>query len=174
MKIKIATYSPELAQFIDYNRMRYNTQELCKLIEIHFNKKITPKTLRKYFYRHNIDFKKMTNQRQNCTIKHEIGHESNPDKNGLIRVKINEKQWVYKQRYIYEQHYGKIPKGYKVIFLNGDKTDFRIENLAAVPYKDVLYIYGQDLASTKPEMTKLALSVAKLRNKTIEIEKELK
>jgi hypothetical protein len=88
----------------------------------------------------------------------------------LVRIKINDKQWVYKQRYIYEQHYGKIPKGYKVIFLNGDKTDYDINNLAIAPYKDVLYIYGNNLNSCDREITKLGLGVARLANKIKEKE----
>lgn len=168
--MKINGYTDEMVSYIEKNRFKLNVNQMCKSLKINFNKDITPKALRKYYYRHNLDFKKMTIQRQNCTIKHPIGTESNPDKNGLVRIKINDKQWVYKQRYIYEQHYGKIPKGYKVIFLNGDKTDYDINNLAIAPYKDVLYIYGNNLNSCDREITKLGLGVARLANKIKEKE----
>ena len=163
-------YSEELVQFIEKYRLKNTIAELSKMIEEKFSKKITTKALRKYFYRHNLDYKKELCRRWNCIIAHPIGTESEPDKNGLIRVKINEKQWIYKQRYIYEQHYGAIPEGYKVVFLNGDKTDYRIENLAIAPSKDVLTIYGQGLSSKNPEATKLGLQVARLINKTKELE----
>lgn len=163
-------YSEELVQFIEEYRLENTIAELSKMIEDKFSKKITTKALRKYFYRHNLDYKKELCRRWNCIIAHPIGTESEPDKNGLVRVKINEKQWVYKQRYIYEQHYGAIPDGYKVVFLNGDKTDYRIENLAIAPSKDVLTIYGQGLSSKNPEATKLGLQVARLINKTKELE----
>lgn len=164
-------YSEELVKFIEKYRLKNTIAELSKMIEDKFSKKITKKALRKYFYRHNLDYKKELCRRWNCIIAHPIGTESEPDKNGLVRVKINEKQWVYKQRYIYEQHYGAIPDGYKVVFLNGDKTDYRIENLAVAPSKDVLTIYGQGLSSKNPEATKLGLQVARLINKTKELEK---
>ena len=162
--MKNSGYTDEMVGYIEKNRFQLNVNQMCKSLKINFNKDVTPKALRKYYYRHNLDFKKMVLQRQNCTIKHPIGTESNPDKNGLVRIKINDKQWVYKQRYIYEQHYGKIPKGYKVIFLNGDKTDYDINNLAIAPYKDVLYIYGKNLNSCDRELTKLSLGVARLAN----------
>ena len=161
-------YSEEIVEYIENNRMKLNTRQMCKSLAINFDKKITEKTLRKYYYRHNLDFKKQTTQRQNCTIKHPIGTESKPDKNGLVRIKINDKQWVYKARYIYEQHYGKIPKGYKVVFLNGDKTDYDISNLAIARGKDILYAYSKELTSTDKEITKLGLSVAQLKNKIVE------
>ena len=50
-------YSEELVQFIECNRLKYKISELCKMIEKKFNKKITEKALRKYFYRHNLDYK---------------------------------------------------------------------------------------------------------------------
>lgn len=161
-------YSEELVDFIEQNRLKYNINKLCEMIHNQFGKDITPKVLRKYFYRHNLDYKKQLCRRWNSTNAKPIGFESPPDKNGLVRIKINEKQWVYKQRYIYEQHYGKIPKDHKVVFLNGDKTDYRIENLAIAPNKEVLYIYGQELNSSNAEITKLGLQVAKLQNKILE------
>lgn len=36
-------------------------------------------------------------------------------------------------RQIWEQHRGPIPKGWLIYFLNGDKSDVRLENLAAIP-----------------------------------------
>lgn len=161
-------YSEELVQFIEDNRMKHNINKLCEMIHEEFGKEITTKTLRKYYHRHNLDYKKIVYQKWTCTNAKPVGTESPPDKNGLVRVKINSKQWVYKQRYIYEQHYGKIPKGYKVVFLNGDKTDYRIENLTIAPSKDVLLVYGQELNSSNAEATKLGLQVARLINKAKE------
>ena len=88
-------YSEELVDFIEQNRLKYNINKLCEMIHNKFGKDITPKVLRKYFYRHNLDYKKQLCRRWNNTNAKPIGFESPPDKNGLVRVKINEKQWVY-------------------------------------------------------------------------------
>ena len=165
------TYSDELIQFIEENRLKNNINKLCEMIYEKFDKKITTKALRKYFYRHNLKYKKQLCRNWNCTHSKPIGTESEPDKNGLIRIKVTEKQWVYKQRYVYEQNYGKIPKGYKVIFLNGDKNDFDPKNLAIAPRKDVLLVYSRDLTTKDRETTKLGLKVARLINRTKELEK---
>lgn len=162
-------YDEELKQFIENNRLKYNINKLCEMIYDEFNKKITTKALRKYFYRHNLKYKKQLCRRWNCTHSKPIGSESNPDKNGLIRIKVTDKQWMYKQRYIYEQHFGKIPKGYRVVFLNGDNTDFSIENLAIAKNNDVIVMYSNELNSKNRDATKLGLEVAKLKNKIKEV-----
>lgn len=38
-----------------------------------------------------------------------------------------------KHREVWQEAHGKIPKGFVVHALNGDKRDVRLENLAAVP-----------------------------------------
>jgi len=38
-----------------------------------------------------------------------------------------------KNREVWQEKHGKIPKGWLVHALNGDKRDVRLENLAAVP-----------------------------------------
>ena len=96
-------YSKELVRFIEENRMKYYSSELCDIIYNEFGRKITRKALAKYYYRHNLDFKKKQTSYK-CLLTKPIGSESNPDKNGLVRVKVNKKQWVYKQRLIYEQY----------------------------------------------------------------------
>lgn len=46
------------------------------------------------------------------------------DKNGYILIKTQDghknKNWTRKHRYLYEQEYGKVPKGHKVIFADGN------------------------------------------------------
>ena len=159
-------YSEELVQFIEENRLKYTVNELCKMIFNEFNKSVTPKALRKYFYRHNLEFKKQFYKNYNCTISKPIGTESNPDKNGLIRIKVNDKQWKYKQRYIYEQYYGvELPNDVNVIFLDGDRTNFDIKNLAVVPTKIMLTLGNHELFSEDMNVTKLGIQVAYLIDK---------
>lgn len=169
-------YSEELVQFIEEKRMKYPISSLCKMINLYFDKQITTKALRKYYYRHNLDYKKDSRgnydcRNWNCTHSKPIGSESKPDKNGLVKIKVTEKQWVYKQRYIYEKHYGEIPKGYKVVFLNGDKNDYDPKNLVIARGEDVLLAYAHELTSKDRETTRLGLNVAHLMNKVNSLER---
>lgn len=160
-------YSKELVAFIENNRMQYTTLEMVKLIKENFEKDITPKTLRKYYDRHNLDFKKIYRRTDKNVNAKPIGTESKPDKNGLIRIKINDKQWQYKQRYIYEKHYGKIPDDYVVIFADGNKTNYDINNLIAVNRKTAVTMYAitkEDKPKSK-QFTKAGLLVAEIKNK---------
>lgn len=67
----------------------------------------------------------------------ELGHECWND--GYWWVKVNNepgadrKNYIQKQRYVWEQYYGKkIPEGHRIIFLDGNVNNFDIENLACV------------------------------------------
>lgn len=165
-------YDDELVKFIEDNRMKYYVNEMTKLIYDKFNKKITNKALAKYYYRHNLDFKKK-NTSYKCMLTKPVGFESNPDKNGLVRVKINEKQWVYKQRLIYEQYHNvKLPKDYIVVFLDNDKTNYNIDNLMAVPIKVALRTAGQNMFYNDKELTKISLLVSAVRLKILESEND--
>ena len=161
-------YSKEVVDFIDKNRLKYTTDKMAKLLEEKFDKKITTKALRKYYYRHNLKFKRMYNRKDKYIFAKEIGFESPPDKNGLVRIKINDKQWKYKQRYIYEKYYGEIPEDYVVIFLDGDKNNYDIDNLYAVSKETAgtFYCISKKDKPTSKELTKLGLLIAEVKNKT--------
>ena len=160
-------YEKELVEFIDNNRMKYYTDELVLMIENKFGKKITTKALRKYFYRHKLSFKKKYNRKDKCVFAKEVGFESPPDKNGLIRIKINDKQWKYKQRYLYEKYNNiKLNDEYVVIFADGNKNNFEKENLIAVP-KEIartMYVLMQEEKPKNKELTKISLLIAEIKN----------
>mgnify|MGYP003461112843 FL=1 len=70
-------------------------------------------------------------------MKKPIGAERT-DMQGYIIVKTNEYwpngqiKWEGKHRLIWKKANGEIPSDKKIIFLNGDKTNFKLENLAMV------------------------------------------
>lgn len=160
-------YSVELADFINKNKDKYYINELVAMIKEKFNKSITTKALRKYFYRHNLSYKRKYNRKDKAIFAREIGFESPPDKNGLVRIKINDKQWQYKQRYLYEKYNSvKLGENYVVIFADGNKTNFSKDNLIAVP-KEVMktfYAITHDDKICDKELTKIGLEVAMIKN----------
>ncbi len=52
-------------------------------------------------------------------------------RDGYIILSINNKK-ILEHRYIWEKHYGKIPKGYEIHHKNGIKHDNRISNLEII------------------------------------------
>ena len=81
---------------------------------------------------------------------------------GYVEVRIAERVFIGKHRLIWEQHNGPIPDGHIVIFADGDKTNFAIENLVCVSRGDHAILnkhkkYG-------PEIAQNALLLSKLRN----------
>ena len=77
-------------------------------------------------------------------------------------VKVSQKgskrqQWIPKQRYIWEQHYGKkVPEDYRVIFLDGNKNNFSINNLACVDRQTQLCVANYQDCSAELKRLKIA------------------
>ena len=70
------------------------------------------------------------------SYKYNIGEEcldcATRGKDAAIKVKVSKTDWKLKHVLIYEQAYGPLPAGYRVIFLDGNKRNFALDNLAAV------------------------------------------
>ena len=102
----------------------------------------------------------------------EVGSER-VNRDGYWEVKVgNPSCWKLKHRVIYEEHYGEIPHRYAIIFLDGDKTNLNIENLAAVSQAELLKMNYFKLFSKDPEITKAGIMVARLMVETSKKERE--
>lgn len=91
------------------------------------------------------------------------------DKNGYILIKTQDghknKNWTRKHRYLYEQEYGKVPKGYKVIFADGNIRNFDLNNLIVVSDAEELIMNQHKLFKEDTELTKSGVAIAKLLDK---------
>lgn len=93
-------------------------------------------------------------------------------KDGYVEIKIADpNKWELKQRYIYSQHHGEISKDDIVIFLDGDKSNFSINNLKLITRKENLYINQNRLRFNDRDVTDTTTNIAKLAIKTREMEK---
>ena len=85
------------------------------------------------------------------------------DKDGYVAIKVKDEykkhsyNWVHKHRLIYEQHYGPIPKDMYVIFLDGNKRNFDINNIQLANRKTLL-LAGR-YCGHHPHITKAAIAV---------------
>ncbi len=97
-----------------------------------------------------------------------IGSERE-DKDGYILIKTQDghknKNWTRKHRYLYEQAYGEIPKGHKVIFADGNNRNFDLSNLIMVSDAEELIMNQRKLISSNAEHTKVGVNIAKLLSK---------
>lgn len=151
-----------------------SSKEVVKLFYKKFKIKITPCMVNHYRVKFNILRNEHTGQFKKGIKPHnfkKVGYEF-IDKEGYIWIKTKDNKFKRKQLAIYEKHYGKIPKGYSVIFLDKNKKNFNINNLMLVKNKDKLTAKNRNLITNDKEMTKLGILTAQLINKNCEIRKE--
>ena len=89
---------------------------------------------------------------------------------GFIWVKIDDKpkvkkkeNWIQKHRKINEEAHGPIPEGHYVIFLDGDRTNFDIENLAVISKAENARLNQNHLRFNDAELTKTGINIARVR-----------
>lgn len=86
---------------------------------------------------------------------------------GYIEIKTKEPNtWELKHRVVYEEHYGEIPKGYNVIFLDGNRQNLDINNLKLVSKAENLIMNRNKLYSTDKEITNTGTIIAKVIDRT--------
>lgn len=112
----------------------------------------------------------------------EIGEErmrysgSKKDDPGYLHVKVfdgkGNKNWIPKHQLIYEKHHGKIPPGHKVIFADGNRTNFDINNLVLVSNSEELIMNKRGLRFKDKELTKTGAVIAKVIDKSNKIKND--
>lgn len=81
------------------------------------------------------------------------------------RIKTNDGQWKTAGLVIWEETYGPVPKNYRIIYLNGDNSDFSLDNLYLASDKLAYQVVSNKHYQTKnPEITKSLIKYYELRN----------
>lgn len=96
------------------------------------------------------------------------------DRDGYKLIKIAEpNKWALYHRHLYEVEHGeKLEKNEAVIFADGDKTNFDLDNLVKVSRANLLYINKNKLIFENSELTKSGVNVSKIVEKIIELERK--
>ena len=166
-------YGPEQVEFVIKKvKEKYTLKEIATLLNEKFNMNVKCKSISNLVYKR-LKLKTNNNSKfknGHKSYKHKkIGEEFIDKSNDCVCIKIAEPDvWMQKHRYIWEQHYGKIPKGYYVIFLDKNKRNFNINNLALISKKDYLKMLSTRTYAENADLTKLAILNAQLINKTKE------
>ena len=147
-------------------------KELIGFSNKHFSYKMNESKMRNFLYKRNIKCKDYHYSKvRNGNKKPLLSEYVKAD--GMVLIKVaHPSVWEYKQRYIYEKYHGSLPKDNMVIFLDGNRTNYDIDNLMAVSTAEYNYIKNKGLISCDRELTKAAILSARLDYKTKEIKNE--
>jgi len=194
-------YTDEMKQFIlDNYKGRYN-QELADLFNQKFNTNITSRTIKSYKANNKLNSGLTGKFRKGQTphnkgkkmpkevyekVKHTMFAKGNVppnhrpvgseriSKDGYIEVKVAEpNKWRLKQRVVYEEAKGKIPEGCPIIFLDGNKRNFDIDNLRCITRSELLYLNCNGLNNSN-EITGTGILMARLDRAKNKKKQELK
>ena len=85
------------------------------------------------------------------------------ERTGKFDNKKQKQCWKQKQRVIWENYHNQeIPDDCQIVFLNGDRSDFNIENLYCVKKKYLPYMERNHWFSDNPELTLTAIKLCEL------------
>jgi len=169
-------YSDDEIEFLKELIKNKYKNDIIKLYKEKYNKEITKTQLklfkRRYNVRCNFDGRFQKGKVKNPKPPKPIGTERIYYDNGKkrIMVKSGNKKWIEKTRYIYEQHYGKIPDNCVIIFLDGNRDNFDIKNLKCITHKEHEIMAGNNLYFKNKELNETSIAIAKLMEKIKEVE----
>ena len=144
----------EHKKWIKENAIGKRNEELTDLFNKRFNMNINVKQIKKFKNAHHI-----SSGFKSCNLP--VGSERIV--HGYIMVKTAEPNiWIDKQRLIYENVYGKIPLGHRVIFADNNKNNFDIDNLILVTDTQALIMNKNNLRFIDSDLTKTGVIIAKL------------
>lgn len=102
-----------------------------------------------------------------------IPHNQKPlgaiiENGGYLWIKVSmtgtqKERWHQLHREVWERHNGPVPEGYNVTFLDGDRKNCDISNLAIVSDAEQGAMLRSGYRSDDPERTKVGITLAKMR-----------
>jgi len=161
----------------------HTTDEIIELFNKKFNRVLTKGQVknykRKYKLTSGIDtkFKKGQKATGKPFKKGNIPHNKKENlyefisTDGYTYVKIDDNKFIQKQRYLYQKYKGEIPKGYSVMFLDQDKTNFELENLILVEDNIMKSTIGTRQMTKNKDINKTLILISKLKDKLKKKEK---
>lgn len=85
---------------------------------------------------------------------------------GYILIKTADPNtWERKHVKIYKEAYGEIPKGQIVIFADGNKRNFNIDNLLLITRRELVTLNRNRLIKSNSDLTKTGLLIADIHIK---------
>lgn len=76
---------------------------------------------------------------------------------GRLVMKTEDGEWISAGRCVWEKKYGKIPKGYALVALDGDTANICLDNLEIVPWEYLGKLQRNGFFSSNPDITKAGI-----------------
>lgn len=87
-------------------------------------------------------------------------------KDGYIEIKVADPNvWKLKHNVIWEEAYGKIPDGHVLVFLDSNRLNVTLENLALISRAELARMNQNNLFSEDPELTLAGITLVRLNKK---------
>lgn len=164
-KVVKATYSEKEIKFLKKKYKGRTYDELARLFNKKFNRNVTRHQIKEIKYKYLPDNVKIKG-------KNEIPlYSERVDTSGEIVIKIANNKRIAKARYVWEKKYGKIPKGYSIVHLDGNKSNNKLNNLELVSNKELALLNREKLLSKNKHCSKLGLLIIKLQLKSLKKKK---
>lgn len=115
--------------------------------------------------------KKTMFQKGNMSNARPVGSER-IDVDGYTYIKtMQPNKWELKHRVLWEEKYGTIPKGYNLIFADGNRQNFDLDNLILVSNTELFIMNQKGLYKKDKDLTKAGINVAKVLDRANKLKK---
>ena len=183
-------YTDEQRKFIENNCKNRTSMQLSELFNKHFKTNITAKQIQIYKKNHKLvsgigsKFKKGQEAwnkgkkgymgANSTSFKkgdipanyRPVGSERIDKKDGYTLIKVKDpRTWKRKHVVLWEEKHGKLKKGHVVIFGDGDKSNFDIDNLLCVSRAQLATLNSKSMIQKSAELTKVAINIVNLQHK---------
>lgn len=170
----------EQESFVKQNVLNTSNKDLTDLVNNTFNLNLSCEQLTNWKSKRHIKsnltgFFQKGQQPHNCLP---IGAtKTRGDGYTYTKVKSEGTQndrWKLTHRLLWEKEYGPIPAGYSLIFLDQDKTNISLNNLALISKAECLMANEHKLLFADKELTYSGLQITKLLRKTSQLKNKRK
>ena len=191
------TFPKEITSYIQKNFKGIGPKEMTEKLNKKFKKQYTKAQLKNYYANHGLNsgltghFEKgniplngfKSGELPPKSIEHQFkkGHKpvnwrpvgsERVNVDGYVEIKTAEPNtWQLKQKVVWETKNGRVPDGCKIIFLDGNKENVSIENLAIVSNDEMLEMNRNGLRYDDPEATKTGILIAKVNRAAAKLQK---
>lgn len=147
----------------------------AELVNAKFETSYTTKSIHRFMFQHGIK-NGLHNSSETCGRKKPIFSEriitSCSTGKKYIYIKFQDsgttkegfvKDWKKKHIWMWEQANGPMPKGCKILFLDNDTLNCKLENLYLITEKEYMNMYYDQLFYNDTEVTKTGVAITKLK-----------